>query len=239
MIKTLNLLCSLLLLVPVLTYAQKKDVPELKVKFGKISEEEIAMKQYDKDPDAAAVILFDKGYVSWGNYDNYERHIRIKIFKKEAYNRGDFRIMYSKKANESIMGLKASCYNMENGKLVETKATNDNIIDEELIRTVDVKKITIPGVKEGSIIELKYTLSNPSIDDWYFQDNIPTIWSEYEVLIPEYYVFSKIGQGFTPYAVNETNSKSETRTGTDFTYNVNCYRWVQKDVPAFKSEKFM
>ena len=220
-----------ILFVASISHAQSKE--ELKVKFGKISEQEIAMKAYDKDLDAPAVILFDKGYISWGRFDSYERHIRIKIFKKEAYDKANFRILFSRYSQESLGGLKASCYNMENGKLVETKATSDNIQEEAINKYRDVKKVTIPGVREGSIIEMIYTIRNPNIQDWYFQDDIPTIWSEYEMLIPEYYIFSKIGQGRTPYTVNETGRTAEGG------YNLYTYHWIQKDVPAIKPEKYM
>jgi hypothetical protein len=260
MTKTLNFLLSLLFVVPVLTYAQKKEVPELKVKFGKISEEEIAMKQYDKDPDAAAVVLFDIGYsspvqqskttsvritngaynrstgmnreeVTTGTQKNgkFERHLRLKIFKKEAYNRANFDILYSKKADQSISDLKAVCYNYENGKLVEAKVTKENIHEETLSKRYNVQKITFPNVRVGSIIEIKYTIINPSLQDWYFQDEIPAIWSEFELSVPDIFNISQIGQGFTPYILNTKESISGTTT----------YHWIQKDVPAIKSEKFM
>jgi hypothetical protein len=225
------LISAAILIVATFCYAQTKE--ELKVKFGKISEKEMAMTAYDKDPDAPAVILFDKGYISWGRFDAYERHIRIKIFKKEAYDRANFRIEYSRKNGEAIDGIKAICYNIENGQIVETKATSDNIHDEEINKFMNVRKITVPGVREGSIIELKYTVNNPSIRDWYFQDDIPIIWSEYEMLIPEFYIFSKVGQGSTPYLVNDIERKSEGA------YNVFAYHWIQKDVPAIKPEKYM
>ena len=220
-----------ILFVASISYAQTKE--ELKVKFGKISEKEMAMTAYEKDPDAPAVILFDKGYISWGRFNSYERHVRIKIFKKEAYDRANFRILFSRNSQESVDGLKAACYNMENGKLVETKATGDNIREEAINKYRDVKKVTVPGVREGSIIDIIYTIRNPNIQDWYFQDDIPTIWSEYEMLIPEYYIFSKIGQGRTPYTVNETGRTAEGG------YNLYTYHWIQKDVPAIKPESYM
>lgn len=233
-----TLIVAAILIIAHFSYAQTKE--ELKVKFGKIAEKEIALTTYDKDPDAPAVILFDKGYVSLGNFNTYERHIRIKIFKKEAYDKANFRIVYSRRNEEGVDGLKASCFNMENGKLVETKASSDNIHDEEVNKSMNVKKVTIPGVREGSIIDFKYGINNPSsIRDWNFQDDIPTIWSEYEMLIPEFYIFTKIGQGSTPYAVNEQDRKNETVTGTNYSYGLNTYHWIQKDVPAIKPEKYM
>jgi hypothetical protein len=233
-----TLIFSAILFIASFSYAQSKE--ELKVKFGKLSDKEMAMTAYDKDPDAPAVILFDKGYVSLGNFNTYERHIRIKIFKKEAYDQANFRITFSRYNREAVDGLKASSFNLDNGKWVETKATSDNIHDEEISKYMNVKKVTVPGVHEGSIIEIKYAINNPSsIRDWSFQDEIPTVWSEYEMLVPEFYIFSKIGQGSTPYAVNETDRQNEVRSGTNFNYSLNRYHWIQKDVPAIKPESLM
>ena len=232
--KTLALLTFLLSITFI--FAQKI---ELKTKFGKISDEEIKMTSYAKDPDAPAVVLFNKGFLSWGTFDAIEVHTRIKIFKKDAYDQANFRVVYSPRNKQFVEGLKASCYNMENGKLVETKATSTNIFEEAINKDFSVKKITVPGVREGSIVELKYSITNSGVRDWEFQDNIPTIWSEYEMQIPEFYIFKQIGRGSTPYAVNESSSKSETVLGTDFTYNMNTYHWIQKDVPAIKEEKYM
>ena len=194
-----------LILVPFLFFALlsfAQDKKELKVKYGKISEEEIKMTSYSKDPDAAAVVLFDKGYytftLSSGSVNGYERHVRLKIFKKEAYDKANFRILFSQKYSGSP-DIKGACYNLENGKLVETKVTSDNIKEESLNKYLDVKKVTVPGVREGSIIELKYTITSKrnyvNLADWYFQDDIPTIWSEFEMQIPALVVLTKVGQG--------------------------------------------
>jgi hypothetical protein len=236
--KQLILSCLLSWAFLSVSVAQKEKL-ELKVKYGKISEEEIKMTSYAKDPDASAVVLFDKGYFSAGNFNGMERHIRLKIFKKDALDRANFRIVYNKGTKENIDGLKATAYNMENGKLVETKAASANIFDESLTKDIFVKKINVPGVKEGSIIEIKYTVSNPDIRDWVFQDNIPVIWSEYEMNIPDFYIINKIGQGSTPYALNEQDRKSETLLGTTYTFNLLTYHWIQKDIPAIKAEKYM
>jgi len=44
------------------------------------------------------------------------------------------------------------------------------------------KKFAFPNVREGSIIEYKYTMVSPYIfqlDDWKFQYEIPVKWSEF------------------------------------------------------------
>lgn len=215
---------AILLLSTLLLNAQN-DAKPLKVKFGKLSEEELKMTKYDKDPDAPAVILFDKGESDAGY--GYTRHIRIKIFKKSAYEYANIPITYNNR--HYIKGIKGSCYNIENGQMVETKLTKENIFDEVITKNISLKKLTIPGVREGSIIEYEYTIDGTINGEWTFQSEIPTMWSEYQMKVPDYYVISKIGQGATPYLVN----KQESNGG--YVQSL----WIQKDVPAFKAEKFI
>jgi hypothetical protein len=60
-------------------------------KFGKIEMSEITMAKYDKDTTAEALMLFDNGNSRFIlNSDRvfqyvYDRHCRIKIFKKSAF----------------------------------------------------------------------------------------------------------------------------------------------------------
>jgi Domain of Unknown Function with PDB structure (DUF3857) len=233
--KTLFSLAALLLF-SVLSQAQN-DAKPLKVKFGKISEEELKMTHYDKDPDASAVILFDKGFCSLGRTDLYTRHVRIKIFNKSALNQANIQFTYPKGTQPS--SIKGVCYNVENGTVVETKMGKENIYDEAITKNLFLKKLTIPGVREGSIIEYQYDISGGIISDWTFQSDIPTAWSEYQMNMPDYFHFSKIGQGDTPYFVNKEDSKTEiVGSGANtFSYNMNQNLWIQKDVPAFKPEK--
>ncbi len=219
--KILNI-AALILLLSYHIVAQNKEKTELKVKFGKISDEEIAMKQYEKEPDAAAVYLFDKATLSYA-YDEdhffvptFERHVRLKIFKKEAYDLANFRLVYRSSGSgvQSISDIKAISYNTNNGKLIETKLSDDNITVEALTKNTSIKKITMPNVREGTIIELKYKISSNGvayIPDWNFQENIPVIWSEYEASIPEYLDFLPISQGNTPYLVNTKEESTDNR----------------------------
>ncbi len=236
--KTLFALAALLLTTALLQ--AQNDAKPLKVKFGKISEEELKMTQYDKDPGAGAVVLFDKGYCSLGKNDLYTRHVRIKIFKKSAYDQANIQFPYAAKGVH-VTSIKGVCYNVENGQVVETKMTKENIFDEVITKNLSLKKLTIPGVREGSIIEYQYEIDGGVLADWTFQRDIPTIWSEYEMNIPEFYQISKIGQGDTPYFVNKQDSKSETiGSGADaFSFRMNQNLWIQKDVPAFKPEKYI
>ena len=120
--KTLFLLVALLL--STFCLMAQNDAKPLKVKFGKLSDEEIKMTKYDKDPDAPAVILFDKGESDAGY--GFTRHIRIKIFKKSAYEYANILIEYNK--NDFVKGLKGACYNIEDGKVVAFQQHTDTVV---------------------------------------------------------------------------------------------------------------
>src|SRR5690349_21346335 len=126
------------------------------IKFGEIPMADMTMSSYDKDSSAAAVILADYGeaYASMGASTAsliFERHLRIKIIKKEGLSWADASIpLYSSGTDdERISTLKASTYNLENGKIVETKMAKDGRFKEKFNRTINLEKFTLPNVKEG------------------------------------------------------------------------------------------
>lgn len=236
-----SLTALLVLFASVASFSQEK---KLKVKFGKFSDSELAMQSYTDDPAAPAVVLFDKAEfthrysTSQGFIFNFERHVRIKVFKKDALNLADVIIFHLN--DERITDLQASSFNMENGVLVETKIAKENIFDEKITRTRRLKKLTIPGVKEGSIIEFKYVRTNMSVDlpNWTFQYvDIPVVWSEYEASVPSFFEFSKMAQGEVPFSVATEELKNNTVTG--MAYNSVEMHFVQEKIPALKPEPFM
>lgn len=202
-----GIVLMLAMLVSTPIFSQKK---EIKAKFGKISDEEISMKNYAPDPNAAAVILFDKSVVlnefaTVYFAQTYMRHTRIKIFNKNSYSLANRIIEYYK--DERFIRFNVSSFNVENGVLVETKLAKDQIFDEKLGKYQLIRKFAIPSVREGSIIDIEYTIEKPGanyIPDWYFQhEEYPTIWSEYFVTNPDFLKFKKLATGWSPFTVAE------------------------------------
>ena len=97
-------------------------------KFGRVSEEEIKMSMYDKDTAAAAVILSDYGSTRFEYIGElkvvFERHLRIKIFKKSAYDWADVVVPYYQKGTgrENVTNVKGFTYNLEGGQGAERQA---------------------------------------------------------------------------------------------------------------------
>jgi hypothetical protein len=231
----LSIGCSLLIHF---VFAQKAPI-----KFGDIQMEDMKMTVYDKDTSAIAVVLVDfgKAFVSVSSIKttlNFERHIRIKILKKGGLKWADagIPVFHSGTSEERITNLKASTYNLENGKIVETKMSKDGIFKEKFNRNINLQKFTLPNVKEGAIIEYSYTVISDFLSNfpnWQFQKDIPTRWSEYWAIIPDFFVMERYMQGYVPSSVYEVKDKSQSG------YNEKAYHWISKDVPAFKEEPYM
>ncbi|MEQ9414020.1 MAG: transglutaminase domain-containing protein [Cyclobacteriaceae bacterium] len=214
--KTFSTLFFVLLSIIVL--AQKPPI-----KFGKISDEELKMNEYEGDKSAAAVVLVDYGesVISYnqttGFQIEFERIRRIKVLNKDGYDWANFEIpLYHKNSNEEkLVGLKAVTVNLEGNKAVESKLGKEGIFEEETSENWRKVKITLPNVHEGSIIDITYTISSPflfNFQDWEFQTTIPVKWSEYVARIPEYFDYQKYSQGYIPFKVNEQTSVRRTIT---------------------------
>ena len=122
-------------------------------------------------------------------------------------------------------------------------------------------KIALPNVKVGSVVEITYKINSDFLMnfwDWEFQETIPVVWSEYRASIPEYFNYDKYMQGYIPLDIADEKvvansititskersdggwSTTQTSFSTDkIEFNENKFRWVAKDVPAFKAEPFI
>lgn len=256
-------LTCILLLLSIISYSQKPPI-----KFGDIPMEDLKMTVYSKDSSAAAVVLADYGDSKISYSQNtgfnlsFERIVRIKILNKDGYDWANFEIpLYSSNEGkeESYSKLKGYTYNLEGGKIVETKLKSDAIFKEKASENWKLIKFTLPNIKEGSVIEVSYEVSSPfwfNFQDWHFQSTIPTRVSEYRAKVPEYFTYQKYMQGYIALNVNETNNvprdiiinSSERSEGyatqTTFSSDKINYteaqsRWVANDVPAFKEEPYM
>lgn len=178
-----------------------------KLELGKVSIAELQEKVHPKDTSAVAAILFKKGKVSF-EYDQNagflaitEVKTRIKIYKKEGYEWANKAVSYyvDSNTNEKVSFSDANTYNLVDGKIVKTKLKSDGEFVEKINKYWSRKKITMPNVKEGSVLEFQYVVRSPrygSLSDWYFQASIPVNYSEYNTYIPEYFTYNTNQKGF-------------------------------------------
>ena len=254
-----KLLCCLLVFLSLGSrlFAQDK----ANVKFGNVSIRDFATKVYPIDSNASAVVIADIGSSEIeGNSKGwfslvFKHYKRVHILNKNGYDIANVSIsLYSDGDDEEQLDkLKAVTYNLENGKVVETKLdVKANVFKDKLSKNIIVKKFTFPNVKEGSIIEYEYAITSDyltNLQPWEFQGAYPRLWSEYNLSLPVFLGYVFLTQGYQIYDIKETKQHNgvfqiiDTRgVGAseryNFTADVDDNRWVMKNVPALKEEGF-
>lgn len=189
-------------------------------KFGKVSKEEVEQTQHALEKDAEAAILYKNEYLFYdynsesGFVTKRHSHYRIKIYDKAGLDWGTLDVpLYKSGSNEErISGVKGYTYNLENGKVVETKLKKDGVFKESVNKYRNKASIVMPEVKEGSVLDIEYTVVSDfagNINDFVFQYGIPVNKIDVKVKIPQYYVFKKYSRGFYPINVAQKMEKRQ------------------------------
>lgn len=220
------------------SFAQKAPV-----KFGEIPMEDLMMKSYEHDSSAAAVFLVDYGeaYIrkAAAAVDiTFERHVRIKILKTEGkeWANAIIPLFQIGPVEEKISHFKASTFNLVDGKIVETEVSKEGIFREKFNRNFIHHKFTFPEVKEGSVLEYSYNIHSDfllNFPNWEFQRKIPTRFSEYWAIIPDFLTFQKYMQGYIPVTRHEVKSMNVNG------FSAMGHHYVSEQVPAFIKEPHM
>ena len=256
------------LLFSICLFAQKKkkgDIPNrVTCTFGDVKPEDFAPTAYSVDSSAEAVYLFDGGNTKFqgntkGAFDVvYSVHKRIRLMNKNSFDnlsKVELRLFVGNTDfEEKLSNLQAATYNLEDGKVTITNVDKGSLFKEKegnFIKT----KFTFPNLKEGSIIEYTYTVNSPHygrppLPGWVFQSNYPRLWSEYEIVVPEFYDYVMLKQGYVPAAIdtvrvsydvyNIIDAGDATSSAEHISAPANTidHLWAMKDVPALKREGF-
>lgn len=242
-------------------------------KFGNVGKEELEQNVCPIDSNAHAYFIFNCGlsrftYPQTHVRDNdagenqgfvleTTKHFRIKILDESAFDWANIKIpLYvSGKKKEKLSSFKASTFNINNGKVEETKFNKGNLIFESTSENWETAKAPLPNVKKGSIIEVVYTVTSVffyNLDKWNFQYSIPVLFSDFEVEIPEYFNFHQNIAGY--YAIDrKTERKNESLDLTyhwqDFNgrysntqrinFNVDISEYTGRNIPAFKEDSYL
>ena len=256
----------LVMLVALFSKLFSQEAP--KIKFEKISDEELKMVVYEPDTAAEAVILYDEGSsvvkydVTVGQFKlYYSRFVRLKILKQKGTDWGNFGIPIFSTAEE-IQNIKGSTFNLENGKTEETSLKKESISREHENKYVDMVRIAFPSVKIGSVIDFKYEIQSGllwNLQEWKFQYSIPVKWSQYKVVYPEYFNFNHTSQGYQRLFAQNKEYKNETihlasfnrisaggfspvqsqYASENISYTSNVFNYAAKEVPAIEEEPYI
>jgi|SRR5690554_128269 len=242
-------------------------------RFGKVSKEELQEISDPTDPEVNAAVLYRSQEIKFeyieskGFVQKNDIHERIKIYNKEGFDQATKSINFYNESNElkeSLTGFRAYTYNLEGNKIKEDKLKNDGIFEEETNKYWLKTKFTMPNIKEGSVIEYKYTIQSEliRIDDIEFQQEIPIRKLDFKMTTPEFYNYSKYPNVKAAYYPQLNNTYKETtvflsgemqtkishnpQRGTRSDFSKNEWKYVEYittanlvNIPAVKSETYV
>ncbi|KOS06315.1 transglutaminase [Flavobacterium akiainvivens] len=197
------------------------------------------------DSTAAAAYLYRYGntyYILNGNYWEMVTEVftRVKIYKKEGYDYANLELDYysgGRKARGKFEN--AVTYNYQEGKIVATRAQDESAFEQELNDDYSRRTITLPNVKEGSIIEYSTKITTPyfgHLEDWYFQYDIPAVNVQYDIRIPIYFIYNVYLVGYV-----DVKSAEKPRLLLNTTTDTNEFFYTYKaaNVKPFKDEAYV
>ncbi|MCB0452617.1 MAG: hypothetical protein KDC94_06935 [Aequorivita sp.] len=234
---------SLLLFKTFFSFSQERQTAE----FGKPSESDFALKIYEKDTTAAAVILFEQGYYEFEIVGDYIRLIKnvfrkVKVFDSKRFDGGtvDIPLLVANGTSERVTRYNALTHNGP----IKTYVAADAIFVTNEKHIGKVCRIVFPNVKNGSIIEYTYRLESPfffNFNGWEFQGDLPKIYSEFVSKIPGNFNYNQVLYGSQKIDLKkqqvETNCLSIMGGMVHSPCNVSLFAMF--DVPAFKTEEYM
>lgn len=247
--RRLAFLCFLLSAAILQVMAQKTIQPNLK--FGSPTKEEMELTSCPYDSAAKAMVLCSTTDVIYSMNTNsfkveYTIKKRIKVLSQEGTDEANVSIPYYQASTggstgERLYGIKATAYNMVNGKVVKTKMGSDLIFEERLDKNHMRTKFTVPQVKAGTVIEYQYVKSSDffyQIDDWYAQEEIPVLYASLDITIPSIFLFN-IEQGGANYLQSAQESSTQRFGAEGDPTLANRYTFSGQNLPALKSDKFV
>ena len=228
---------------------------EPNLKWGKPTDAELNMTTYAPDPEAEAVVLCSQTVLRYdlssGSFKlNTNTKKRIKILKEEGKDHANGGISYMFNGHRSgqceiLSKLKATAFNMVDGKLVKTKMEGDMVNNEDVSKTMRLTKFTVPQVTVGTVIEVEYEIESDffsHIDDWRAQEDIPVMYTSFDVTVPEYFDFSVDERGSYPLEkkIEDTNMSISAGAGLGM---LQCggkrYQFFGRNLPALRQKKLL
>lgn len=247
--------------IVVLAMAQKNDgLPPIQVQ--PITPADFETRRSGVDSVADAVVLSDIGQSYFKSTNRgwfqliHERVQRIKILTKNGIDAANFVIPQYKfgTTEEKIVKLSAITYNLNGSEIEKFELEEKDIFTDKINKYVNLLKFGLPNAKEGSILEVSYTIASDNIRNlrsWDFQGTYPRLHSEYTVAIPKFFYYLQQHQGNIPYKSRDSESEfrffslvipDNTVYGQSSKIDIRTYvvktRYVMENVPGLKAEPF-
>ena len=217
-------------------------------RFGKVSKEDLTKEKSTIDAESPTEVLYEKIYITLEFsqsdkqlYVTKEIEGRIKIYDKNntsaEHLKQEVEYYTPNATREKLIGFKGVTYNLEGGKIVETKVKNSDIFSEQPNKRWTVDKFAFANVKDGSVLEYKYTIQSPyrrEISRWYFQQDIPVVYSELKFRRPEFMIYSPDERGEIRGKISSAQSPA-----AGYNFNNITSTYIYENVKPLRKEPFV
>ena len=236
------------ILITLLLSINTNSQEQINYKFGKPTIDELNLKTYKLDSTANAVILYESGTTEF-KY-KYKKVIisttyykKVKFFNKEGFDQATFEInLYNDDTSkDNIINIKGITHNNSS----KTNLSKTQIFEKKITKNLRTVSFAMPNLKEGSIIEVEYTVETPRLEynlkSWKFQSTIPTIYSQYKAYIPLNFVYNRMLNGFRKLSVNTTTIEKICLVVPGYSNPASCevVTYAMENIPAFVEEEYM
>lgn len=207
--------------------------------LGNISSFEKDMVFYEKEPEATAVILYERGdnYFTQrkkgygpGIYLVKQFYKKTKIFKQEAFDLGIVKIPFY--GREKIENLKAITHNGS----IQHEVLPSEIYVQKVNKFESQYVFTFSNIKEGSIIEYQYDKVTPyygKLTGWNFQSTLPKIRSEFNAKIPGHLKYNRAFLGSLKLDINSASIEEHCFKASFLQTDCETLKYIMKDIPSF------
>jgi hypothetical protein len=221
--------------------------------YGTVSQQEMDMKKYDKDTSANAVVLneFGKAEIAITSGDVirmiYEYHVKIKIFNHKGFPHGTVEIHVRNSEDDNLIDevndiTGTTTYKDDNGLTQVAELDPKKVYKTRDYKYQSTLKFAMPGLRDGCVIEYKYTVISPFFEhfhSWHFQSSIPKAYSEYEIHIPAFWNFNVALIGPLKLTKNQPEIERACFSSRGATCDCSKVVYGMKDIPAFIAEEYM
>jgi len=206
------------------------------------------------DSSASAVILSDSGKIRFegsriGRFVSYvyTKKTTVKLLRNQGFDAATVKILlYGKdELKDKLENVQAVTYNMENGKIVATPLKKEDIFENKLGKYTSEVKFTMPGLREGAVIEYSYRIVSShyySLPSWRFQHiGIPCLKSNFEISTPDFLRYVVVQNGADSLAF----TTSEDGYNKIYIYNVSVssgyhkLKWSTRNIASFKTQGYI
>lgn len=239
-----KLLLNLLILLSISSFSKAQDFS-----FGDFTVEEMNQKTYPLDTSAHAFVLKEFGSTRLDATDDgiktyFKYHVKIKILDNKAVDKGTVEVSFydSDNTHDAVTDIRATTTYMDNGTIKTAELDKSKIFTVTENKYWKQVKFAMPNVRSGAIIEYTYTKVIDGFyrfPEWQFQDDIPKVYSEYEVHIPAFWTYNAMIRG--PLKLAKTKSEIEHECFSSHGSKSDCsfLTYGMANIPAFIEEDYM